>query len=148
MRAAMLSRLGVASAGDDADYALVKALFGFLHATKAPFEQVMFDLYSGSARLEKALQGPAAVHYAHVAFAPLKGALAQFDAALSAQATHPYFRQDAPVTLLYPEIERLWHAIDEKDDWSLFEAKLEEIEMVRGAYGFQSPFVIPDAAKP
>ena len=38
------------------------------------------------------------------------------------------------MTLLYDEIEELWAPIAERDDWSLFEAKLAEIEEVRLAY--------------
>ena len=137
MRAAMLARLGLASAGDDADDLLIKALFSFLYATKAPFEQMMFDLYGGKARLNKAITSPAASHYAHAGFAALRAALAGHEVAAEAQALHPYFQREAPVTLLYPEIEMLWSAIDERDDWSLFEAKLDEIEQVRLAHGIK-----------
>jgi serine/tyrosine/threonine adenylyltransferase len=136
MRAAIVARLGLASGGEAKDDALIKALFGFLHATKAPFEQVMFDLHGFEARHAKASSGPAAAHYAHASFAPLKAALAAHGPARAAQAAHPYFQRKTPVTLLYPDIEHLWAAIAERDDWSLFEAKLDEIDEVRLAYGF------------
>ena len=47
----------------------------------------------------------------------------------------PYFAGPSPRTLLYDEIEALWAPIAERDDWSLFEAKLADIERVREAYG-------------
>jgi serine/tyrosine/threonine adenylyltransferase len=136
LRAAILARLGLVSAGAEADDMLVKVLFSFLYATKAPFEQVMFDLYLGEMRLTKALNGPSVAHYAHASFEALKAALAVRDVVPSAQLSHAYFQRETPVTLLYPDIEQLWEAIAERDDWSLFEAKLDEIEMVRLAYGF------------
>ncbi len=46
-----------------------------------------------------------------------------------------YFSGERPITLLYDEIEALWAAIAERDDWSGFEAKLAAIDRVREAYG-------------
>jgi hypothetical protein len=40
-----------------------------------------------------------------------------------------------PCTLLIDEIETLWAAIAEHDDWSLFEAKLGAIAELREALG-------------
>jgi serine/tyrosine/threonine adenylyltransferase len=50
-------------------------------------------------------------------------------------AAEAYFAGERPVTLLYDEIEGLWAAIAERDDWSAFETKLAAIERVREAYG-------------
>jgi hypothetical protein len=43
----------------------------------------------------------------------------------------PYFTRAEPEELLYDEIEALWAAIAERDDWPPFEAKLERIEVAR-----------------
>ena len=47
----------------------------------------------------------------------------------------PYFARPEPETLLYDEIETLWAAIADHDDWSLFEAKQARIGEAREAYG-------------
>ena len=46
-------------------------------------------------------------------------------------------RPDAPVTLLIDEIEAIWAAIAERDDWSAFYAKLDLIEAWRQALGLE-----------
>ena len=46
---------------------------------------------------------------------------------------HPYFQRPSPETLLIDEIETLWSAIVDNDDWSLFEAKLNGIAEKRKA---------------
>ena len=38
-----------------------------------------------------------------------------------------YAQRAAPVTMLIEEVEAIWAAIAERDDWSLFENKIEEI---------------------
>jgi hypothetical protein len=37
--------------------------------------------------------------------------------------------------MLIEEVEALWAAIAERDDWSLFEAKLTQLEEMRDALG-------------
>lgn len=136
MHTAFTRRLGLKRAEEAADGALVEALFAFLKATQIPFEAAMFDLYAGTARLEKARTGPRAPHYAHPAFAPLAAALAGRAPAPGARPDHAYFRRDEPFTLLYPEIEALWEPIATRDSWQAFNTKLTEIDTVRQAYGF------------
>ena len=51
----------------------------------------------------------------------------------------PYFGQSAPEELLYDEIEQLWAAIAERDDWAPFAAKLKRIEAARLAWDYRQP---------
>ncbi|MBV9115610.1 MAG: selenoprotein O, partial [Hyphomicrobiales bacterium] len=64
-------------------------------------------------------------------------ALGEYEPAPAPPAADAYFSGDRPVTLLYDEIEALWGAIAERDDWSEFEGKLAAIERVREAYGVE-----------
>ncbi len=50
-----------------------------------------------------------------------------------------YFGQPEPEELLYDEIEQLWAAIAERDDWGPFERKLARIEAARQAWGYAQP---------
>jgi hypothetical protein len=38
-----------------------------------------------------------------------------------------YFQRDAPCALVIDEVERVWSAISERDDWSEFERKIAHI---------------------
>lgn len=136
LRLAICRRLGLSPLDGEEDDALIRALFGFLRESKAPFEAVMFDLYGGSARLEKTLTGNRAAFYARDDFAPLRAEIAKHDIAPDAKPDDPYFQGPEPVTLVYDEIEKLWQPIAARDDWSFFHAKLADIARIRAAYGF------------
>ena len=45
------------------------------------------------------------------------------------------FAAAEPEELLYDEIETLWAAIADQDDWAPFHAKLARIEAARQAWG-------------
>jgi serine/tyrosine/threonine adenylyltransferase len=134
-REALLARLGLLSEGTERDAALAKAFVDFMIASRAPFEQVLFDWRGGLARAERAEQSPAAEHYAAALFAPMRAALAGYRPRADARLDHPYFAAAEPCTMLIDEVEAIWSAIAERDDWSLFEAKLAQIAKMREAYG-------------
>ncbi|SED22685.1 Uncharacterized conserved protein YdiU, UPF0061 family [Rhizobiales bacterium GAS188] len=133
--AAIVWRLGLIPRSEVADGELADRLFLFLKAASPPFEQVLFDWRGGLLRRAKALAGPAASLYRGEAFASFLVALEGYAAAPTSAASDAYFAAERPVTLLYDDIEALWAAIAERDEWSLFEQKLAEIERVRLAYG-------------
>lgn len=133
--AAILRRIGLASAGDAADGVLARALWSFLEATKAPFEQTMFDCYGGLARVGQFEQSPSRQFYQLDSFTPLHAALAAHKPTQHARPNHSYFRRRTPCTMLIDEVEAIWTRIAEADDWSAFEAKLAAIAEMREAYG-------------
>ena len=134
-RDALLARLGILSGGPERDAALAKAFVDFMIASRAPFEQVLFDWRGGLASAARAAQSPAATHYAAEAFAPLRAALQDYPARPDARLDHPYFAASTPCTMLIDEVEAIWSAIAERDDWSPFAAKLAQIAQMREAYG-------------
>jgi uncharacterized protein YdiU (UPF0061 family) len=131
----ILRRLGLASAGPEADTALVGALWRFLHETRAPFEQTFFDWYGGLASRDRAMAGPSSEHYASSVFAPVLAAMEAHETASSVMLEHSYFARPAPCTMLIDEVEAIWAAIAERDDWSAFGEKLRRIAEMRQAYG-------------
>ncbi|MBV9654529.1 MAG: YdiU family protein [Acetobacteraceae bacterium] len=135
LRAALLRRLGVASAGGEKDAALVQAWFSSLQQSKVPFEQAFFDWYGGLARSGHAAASPVATAYQEEAFAPVRTALAGFEPAPGNAGDHPYFAGSAPCTMLIEEVEAIWAPIAASDDWSRLEAKLAAIDEMQGAYG-------------
>jgi uncharacterized protein YdiU (UPF0061 family) len=133
-RAALLHRLGLASAGEAADAALAKAFVDFLTNSRAPFEQTFFDWRGGLASIERAKRSPSAPHYEAEAFAPVQAALADHRPAPYVRLDHPYFQRTTPCTLLIDEVEALWAPIAERDDWAPLYAKIAAIEEMRSAY--------------
>lgn len=136
MRFAFTQRLGILPGEAEADDALIKALFEFLKTSAMPFEGAIFDLYAAPSRMEKALNGPRAAHYAHPLFIPVRQMLETRELSAKARILHAYFARENPYSLVYEEIEALWAPISDRDDWSQFYAKLTQIGTVREAYGF------------
>jgi uncharacterized protein YdiU (UPF0061 family) len=133
LSAAMLRRLGLAPQGFDADVDLVNAAFRALAegGTELRWEPFFFDWFGGLASESRALVGPRAALYGGEAFASFRAQLAPYQADRPERLAAAYFAQAEPEELLYDEIEALWAAIAERDDWAPFAAKLARIEAAR-----------------
>lgn len=132
---AVLRRLGLRSAGSEADTALVAELFAFLDVTKTPFERVFFDWYGGVGSDHRASSSPSAELYASSAFAPVRAALQRHQTIPGIDTDHAYFSDGVPCTLLIDEVEAIWAPIAEADDWSALTTKLSQIAQLRAACG-------------
>ena len=132
---AMFARLNLAATDPEADLDTVGGIFQFLHDSKMPYERFFFDWQGGAASLARANQSPAADFYARDDFAPLREILVGAAAAEPKRLAHPYFDEPAPCTLLIGEIEALWAAIDERDDWQPLYEKLAAITRAGEAFG-------------
>ncbi|UJW84709.1 protein adenylyltransferase SelO [Devosia sp. SL43] len=131
----ILRRLGLVPRDTESDGAFVTALFGFLSASKTPYEQFLFDWRGGHLSAERAARSPSAAHYATDAFRPIADALEAYQPAADVNLTHPYFARSTPRTMLIDEMEAIWAPIAESDDWTLFQSTLAEIAQMRQAYG-------------
>jgi uncharacterized protein YdiU (UPF0061 family) len=134
--AAMLERLGLQPRGEEADVPLIQAAFAALAAggEALRWEPFFFDWFCKDEA--RALGAPRGALYAEPAFAEFRGRLAPYAPVRPERLADPYFARQEPEELLYDEIETLWAAIAERDDWSVFEAKLASIEKARRAWGF------------
>jgi uncharacterized protein YdiU (UPF0061 family) len=137
-RVVLLRRLGLVSAGEEADARLSKAFTDFLMSTRAPFEQAFFDWRGGLASAGRARASASAAFYETPEFVPVRDAFAEHETAADARLDHPYFRRSAPCSMLIDEVEAIWSPIAEADDWSALTRKLTEIADMREAYGFAS----------
>ena len=134
LAAAMLARLGLKSRDEMADVTLVNTAFRAL-ATGGEalrWEPFFFDWFAGDEA--RALGSPRAEIYAGEGFAEFRAQLAQAEPDRPERLADPYFARAEPEELLIDEIERIWGAIAETDDWSPFYAKLAAIEVARVAY--------------
>ncbi len=133
-RSAVLDRLGLSPVDLETDARLAKNLIEFLAKTHAPFEQFFFDWRCGSASTERAQKSPAAPFYQRAEFTPLLASLNEHLALPGVTLDHPYFQRTQPCTMLIDEVEHIWAAIAERDDWSGLYEKLTQIDEMREAY--------------
>ncbi len=138
LSAAMLTRLGVAPRGEDADLTLVNAAFRALAdgGEALRWEPFFFDWYGGAASEARAMTGVRAALYDSEAFVAFRGLIGSYST--TPDLSSPYFDKPEPQELLYDEIETIWSAIADKDDWSAFEAKLTAIEVARTGWNYAS----------
>ncbi len=124
-----LWRIGMTSMGNEADQALVAAAEKLMIEDQMPIDQFFFDWRGG--------RQPAGAHRSDAAqaFAALVGARGQEGA-----RDHPYWSDPAPQSMLIDEVESLWAAIAEKDDWAPLYNKVSQIRRMGEAHG-PSPVV-------
>jgi len=123
--AAMLRRLGVAADGNDRELAaaLIKAL-----ATRArPIDRIFFDWRGG--------RDPGAAAYPGEEFRELARLLGGRQSALS----HAYWSDPAPCSMHIEEVEAIWAAIAERDDWRPFEDKVRAVRRMGEAMDQDAP---------
>jgi hypothetical protein len=124
--------------GDPAeDLELIAAAFGALAegGEALRWEPFFFDWFGGEASAARALGGARAAAYDGAAFNAFRERLSAYEPERPERLQHAYFQRTEPEELLYDEIEAIWSAIAERDDWTPFEAKLGGIGAAREAWG-------------
>ncbi|QIG53305.1 YdiU family protein [Altererythrobacter sp. BO-6] len=108
-------RLGIEQRGEEADARLVAACEKALRETGAQ-PDAFFHAHRGgraaTGELGEALEG----------YTPVDDA-------------HDYWRDDAPQSMLIDEVEALWSAIDERDDWGPLHGKIAALRRMGEAHG-------------
>jgi len=134
---AMLNRLGLKPRTPDADAELAGAAFRALAegGEVLRWEPFFFDWFGGVASEARALRGPRAGCYGGEAFSDFRRRLADFESDRPERLDADYFARPDPEELLYDQIEALWAAIADADDWAPLDAKLAAIEAARAASG-------------
>jgi uncharacterized protein YdiU (UPF0061 family) len=134
---AVLKRLGLVSRGGEADSRLVNAAFRALAAggPDIRWEPFFFDWFCGDEA--RALAGPRGGIYQREDFVDFRREMAAAEPDRPERLDHPLFGRDEPVELLIDRIEALWATIAADDDWSGFDAMMDEIEVARTGWGLQ-----------
>ncbi|MBU3076634.1 protein adenylyltransferase SelO family protein [Sphingomonas quercus] len=126
LAAAMLARLGVTLATEADRLALLEAMQAALTDGGVGIDRFFFDWRGGRLRRE-------ADAYDAPAFAGFRLAVAH--AAPVAGATdHDYWAEEAPCSMHIDEVEAIWSAIAERDDWAPLYAKVEAIRRMGEAH--------------
>jgi hypothetical protein len=138
----MLRRLGLRPRSAEADIDLVNAAFRALASggEALRWEPFFFDWFCGDASEARALAGPRAALYVDPAFVAFRDLLSGTEPDRPERLSHPYFAAPEPQELISEEIEAIWAAIAERDDWSLFNAKLGAIGVAREGWDFTEKF--------
>ena len=140
LRRAMLRRIGVRPRSAEAEQALVAAAFRALAAggEALRWEPFFHDWFCGEASATRALAGPRGALYREAPFTEFRSLLQGFEPDRPERLSSWSFARTDPEELLYDEIEALWAAIAERDDWGPFNEKLARLEAARLAYGFSA----------
>ncbi|WP_294121299.1 protein adenylyltransferase SelO family protein [Sphingomonas sp.] len=117
---AMIRRLGVAPSFDE-DRALVSAALKTLRSRSVGIDRFFFDWRGG--------RMPTAEVYTASDFDELRARLDGRQQPLS----HSYWNDETPCSMLIDEVEAIWSAIADHDDWQPFESKIEAIRRLADA---------------
>ena len=111
----MMARFGVDRRGDEGDRPLVSAMLTALRSRVVGIDRFFFDWRGGRI--------PGDELYRSDDFDDLRTLLE----GRQGQAHHPYWSDPAPCSMHIDEVEAIWAAIADHDDWSPFESKIEAI---------------------
>jgi uncharacterized protein YdiU (UPF0061 family) len=120
---AMLRRLGVGGT----DRNLAAAVINALASCEKPIDRVFFDWRGG--------RDPGEEHYPSEAFRALAAALE----GRSRTQAHPYWSDAEPCSMHIEEVEAIWSAIAERDDWQPFNDKIAAIRRMGEAMQQDAP---------
>jgi uncharacterized protein YdiU (UPF0061 family) len=123
----MLARLGIAPRAEADDRPLVSAMIAALRTRTVGMDRLFFDWRGGRLPPDEVYGGDE--------FDELKAQLEGREQVL----IHPYWSDSAPCSMLIDEVESIWSAIADRDDWSPFESKIEAVRLLGDAMTADAP---------
>lgn len=123
--AAMLRRLGIESGADDREIAA--ALVAALATREATIDRIFFDWRGG--------RDPGLESYPSEPFRTLAKSLEGRERGQS----HPYWSGPGPCSMHIDEVEAIWSAIAERDDWQPFNDKVTAVRQMGEAMKQDAP---------
>jgi uncharacterized protein YdiU (UPF0061 family) len=119
---AVLWRLGVKPKGGDEDSDLLIRIEAALAEKNVEIDRFFFDWRGGRRRG----RSPADAADQSEAFQRLGESLRAY-ASVEQATSHDYWKDENPCSMHIEEVESIWSAIDEHDDWSILERKVARI---------------------
>jgi uncharacterized protein YdiU (UPF0061 family) len=123
----MLARIGIAPRGEADDRPLVSAMLAALRTGAVGVDRFFFDWRGGRV--------PGDDVYGAEQFGEFRALLDGRQRPL----THPYWSDADPCSMLIDEVETIWSAIAESDDWTPFESKIEAVRRMGDAMTSDAP---------
>ena len=131
LRDAIFARLGILTGDLAEDMNVIVAIETALTTRTVQIDRFFFDWRGGALRGST----PSVDAYEADAFADFRTLIGKYEAASGALA-HAYWSDEAPCSMHIEEVEAIWSAIDERDDWAPLEAKIAVVrrmgEAMRG----------------
>jgi uncharacterized protein YdiU (UPF0061 family) len=129
LRAAFLARLGVQSLGEAADQRLLDTTLALLRegGEALRWEPLFFDWFGGFASSARALGGPRSKLWQGETFDAFRFALFEHQPDRPERLEHPFFARPEPEEMLIDEVEAIWTAIDDDDDWGPLKGKVDRV---------------------
>lgn len=127
LSAGMVWRLGLPSRGAEENRLVARAVVTALATRKVGIDRFFFDWRGG--------ERPSAQVYADPAF----DALAEVIGNLHGERSDAYWSDPEPCSMLIDEVEAIWSAIANGDDWAPFEAKVAAIRRMGDALTATAP---------
>lgn len=121
--AALVDRLGVAPAGEEEDRTLARALLTALETRAVGVDRLFFDWRGGRV--------PSGERYGSPEFEALAAAVKGRER----PPRHAYWSDAEPCSMHIDEVESIWAAIAERDDWWPLEAKVAAVRRMGEAMG-------------
>lgn len=113
---------------EDAENLFMAALH-FMETSRVPFEHFFFDWRGGASRVDFARNSNRVAYYQGETFEVFYKELQKYEPISSVKEN--YFLGEGPIHLYIDEIERIWAKIDQDDDWSAFEAKMDDFKKLK-----------------
>jgi uncharacterized protein YdiU (UPF0061 family) len=126
---AIFARLGIRPSGTARDAELLVALETALAAKTTAIDRFFFDWRGGRRRGAS----PADQAYAAEEFGDFRGRIDAYEA-VSRALDHSYWSYEEPCSMHIEEVEAIWAAIDERDDWSVLNDKIAAVRRMGEAY--------------
>ncbi|THD37001.1 MAG: YdiU family protein [Sphingomonas sp.] len=123
---AILWRLGLTPRDPDSDRALVQTIEPVLRGTATLIDRFFFDAFGGVLPDSYGEE-----------WTDARAALATYAPHIN-RRSHPYWSGE-PCSMLIDEVESIWSAIDENDDWAPFHAKIAAIRTMGEALADAAP---------
>ncbi|MEO0397891.1 MAG: YdiU family protein [Pseudomonadota bacterium] len=133
--AAFCKRLGVDTPKTDPG-AFAFGCLKWLEKTGLPFEDFFFDWFGGGESEERTK-----IHhsvYGEEDFSSVKETLLGLKPVRPERAQHAFFQRQAPQTILIEEVEEIWDAIADNDDWAPLNHKIRAIREMGDAYDIRA----------
>jgi uncharacterized protein YdiU (UPF0061 family) len=125
---AVLWRLGVKPKDEESDSLLLVEIEEALAEKEVEIDRFFFDWRGGRRRG----RSPADQAYQGERFKCLGERLKAYTP-LDQACSHPYWQDEDPCTMHIEEVEAIWSAIDEHDDWSPLDRKIDRIRRMGAA---------------
>ena len=124
---ALIRRLGVSLDDRSSDDAIAAALLAALADGSHTIDRIFFDWRGG--------RDPGEDRYPGAPFRALASAIG----GRTVTPSHPYWSDPDPCSMPIEEVEAIWSAIDDRDDWQPFEAKVAAMRRMGDAMRQDAP---------